>query len=62
MDGKGVMVKMIFPFKNVFPEITLLWLSGPLGEVQIGYNSVHLPSAAWEMAAYSNLRGDCPLW
>lgn len=46
MDGKSVLVKMIFPFKNVFPEITLLWLSGPLGEVKIGYNSVHPPSAA----------------
>lgn len=48
MDAKGVMVlvKMIVPFKNVFPEITLLWLSGPLGEVQIGYNSGHLTLAA----------------
>lgn len=47
MDGKGVMalVNIIVPFKNVFPEIILLWLSGSLGEVQIGYNSVCLPSA-----------------
>ena len=37
MDGKAIMtlVKMIVLFKNVFPEITLLWLSGPLGDVQI---------------------------
>lgn len=48
MSGKGVMalVKMIVPFKNAFPQITLLWLSGPFGEVQRGYNSVCLPSPA----------------
>lgn len=35
MDGRAIMtlVKMVVPFKNVFPEITVLWLSDPLGEV-----------------------------
>lgn len=50
MDGKPIMtlVKMIVPFKDVFPEITLLLLSGPLGEVQgkdrIGFNSPNFSS------------------
>jgi len=37
MDGKAIMtfVKIIVLFINVFPEITLLWLSGPLSELQI---------------------------
>lgn len=37
MDGKPVMtlVKMIVPFKDVLPEITLLLLSGPLGEYKL---------------------------